>query len=188
MFQKNVSNPQPLPLLLEKVSQYTPNLYCNTPPVCIAVLLVPLRSEEREILSVLLPSYASHLYCNTPPICIAIRLPFVSQCFWENLGGCGHQDVPHNLPGKLTKKGELKRPQKNRCEFCARQSQSQSQFIENKRMFLGSWAFWASGAFSAREQIRHFQAKSGTFKQNQALSGKIRLSGMFRGMIFPALP
>ena len=68
--------PQP-PLLLKKVSQYTSHLYCNTPPICTAVLLVPLRSEEREILSVLLPfvsQYASHLYCNTPPICIAILL------------------------------------------------------------------------------------------------------------------
>ena len=40
-------------------------LYCSTPPICIAVLLVSLHSEEREILSVLLPfvsEYASHLY------------------------------------------------------------------------------------------------------------------------------
>ena len=68
--------PQP-PLLLKKVSQYTSHLYCNTPPICTAVLLVPLRSEEREILSVLLPfvsQYASHLYYNTPPICIAVLL------------------------------------------------------------------------------------------------------------------
>ena len=68
--------PQP-PLLLKKVSQYTSNLYCNTPPICIAVLPVPQRSEEREILSVLLPfvsQYASHLYCNTPPICIVVLL------------------------------------------------------------------------------------------------------------------
>ena len=68
--------PQPPPLL-KKVSQYTSHLYCNTPPICTAVLLVPLRSEEREILSVLLPfvsQYASHLYCNTPPICIAVLL------------------------------------------------------------------------------------------------------------------
>ena len=38
---------------------------------------MPLRSEEREILSVLLPfvsQYASRLYCNTPPICIAVLL------------------------------------------------------------------------------------------------------------------
>ena len=59
--------PQP-PLLLKKVSQYTSHLYCNTPPICTAVLLVPLRSEEWEILSVLLPfvsQYASHLYRNT---------------------------------------------------------------------------------------------------------------------------
>ena len=68
--------PQP-PLLLKKVSQYTSHLYCNTPPICTAVLLVPLRSEEREILSVLLPfvsQYTSHLYRNTPPICIAVLL------------------------------------------------------------------------------------------------------------------
>ena len=65
------------PLLLQKVSQYTSNLYCNTPPICIAVLLVPLRFEGREILSVLLPfvsQYTSHLYCNTPPICIVVLL------------------------------------------------------------------------------------------------------------------
>ena len=68
--------PQP-PLLLKKVSQYTSNLYYNTPPICITVLLVPLRSEERETLSVRLPfvsQYASHLYCDTPPICIAVLL------------------------------------------------------------------------------------------------------------------
>ena len=80
--------PQP-PLLLKKVSQHTSNLYCNTPPIYIAVLSAPLRSEEREICQ-----YSSHLYRSTPPICIAIRLPFVSQYFWENLGGCGHWDVP----------------------------------------------------------------------------------------------
>ena len=51
---------------------------------------MPLRSEEREILSVLLPfvlqyaphfvlQYASHSY---------------RSYFWENLGGCGHRDVP----------------------------------------------------------------------------------------------
>ena len=83
--------PQP-PLLLKKVSQYTSHLYCNTPPICIAVLLVPLGSKEREKCQ-----YSSHLYRSTPPICIAIRLPFVSQYFWENLGGCGHRDVPHSF-------------------------------------------------------------------------------------------
>ena len=65
--------------IIKKVSQYTSHLYRNTPPIRIAVLLVPLGSEEREILSVLLPfvsQCASHLYCNTPSICIAIRLPF----------------------------------------------------------------------------------------------------------------
>ena len=80
-----MSEPQP-PLLLKKVSQCTSNLYCNTPPICIAVLSVPLHSEEREILSVLHPfasQYASHLYCSTPPIRIAALL--------RSLGGCGHK-------------------------------------------------------------------------------------------------
>ena len=52
----------------QKVSQYTSHLYCNTPPICIAVLLVPLGSKERETMSVLLPfvpQYASHLYRST---------------------------------------------------------------------------------------------------------------------------
>ena len=68
LYSEECQKPQP-PLLLKKVSQYASHLYCNTPPICTAVLLVPLRSEEREILSVLLPfvsQYASHLYCNTP--------------------------------------------------------------------------------------------------------------------------
>ena len=86
---RRMSEPQP-PLLLKKVSQCTSNLYCNTPPICIAVLSVSLHSEEREILSVLHPfvlQCASHLYCNTPPTRIAALL--------RNLGGCGHQNVPH---------------------------------------------------------------------------------------------
>ena len=64
--------------------------YRNAPPICIAIRLqfvsqyfwCPIRSEEREILSVLLPfvsQYASHLYCNTPPICIAI---FLGKSWW----------------------------------------------------------------------------------------------------------
>ena len=75
-------------IFLRKVSQYTSNLYCSTPPICIAVLLVPLRSEEREILSVLLPfvsQYASHLYCNAPPICIAVLL---GKSWWLRSPGC----------------------------------------------------------------------------------------------------
>ena len=66
---KKKQKPQP-PLLLRKVSQYTSNLFCNSLqfPICIALLPVPLRSEERELLSVRLPfvlQYASHLYRNT---------------------------------------------------------------------------------------------------------------------------
>ena len=78
------------PATSQKTSHNTPPIcYCNTPLICIAVLLMPLRSEEKEILSVLLPvvsQYASHLYCNTPLIRIAVLL--------GNLGGCGHRDVP----------------------------------------------------------------------------------------------
>ena len=41
--------------------------------------------------------------------------------------------------------------------------------VENKFMFLGSWAFWASGAF------RHFQLFSeNTIRLNQAFSGTFR--------------
>ena len=64
-------------MLLKKVLQYTSNLYCNTPPICLAVLSVPMSCDEREVHSVLLPfvsQYASHSYRNTPPICIAILL------------------------------------------------------------------------------------------------------------------
>ena len=89
--------PQP-PLLFKRVLQYTSNLYCNTPPIFIAVLSVPLGLSGKGTTSVRLPfvtQYASHLYRSTPPICIAMRLPFVSQYLWENLGGCGHRDVPH---------------------------------------------------------------------------------------------
>ena len=45
-----------------------------------------------------------------PPICIVILLSFVSQCFWENLGGCGHWDAPHPLQVSL-KHQQLERVQ-----------------------------------------------------------------------------
>ena len=64
MFRK----PQPLQLV-EKVRQYTSNLYGSTPPICIAVLSWLLSFEERETLQ-----YTSHLYCSTPPICTAVLL------------------------------------------------------------------------------------------------------------------
>ena len=44
------------------------------------------------------------------------------------------------------------------------------RFIENRLMFLGSWAFWASGTsrhfqpFSENKKIRHFQAFSGKIR------------------------
>ena len=63
---KECRKPQP-PLLLKKVLQYTSNLYCNTPPICTAVLSVPLSSLEREILQC-----SSHLCRNMLPICIAM--------------------------------------------------------------------------------------------------------------------
>ena len=83
MFRK----PQPLQLV-QKVRQYTSNLYGSTPPICIAVLSWLLSFEERETLQ-----YASHLYCSTPPICTAVRAPFVRQYFWKNTGGWGHRNV-----------------------------------------------------------------------------------------------
>ena len=83
MFRK----PQPLQLV-EKVRQYTSNLYGSAPPICIAVLSWLLSLEERETLQ-----YASHLYCSTPPICTAVRPPFVRQYFWKNTGGWGHRNV-----------------------------------------------------------------------------------------------
>ena len=66
-------------------TNYFPKKNRNTPPICIAIRLrfvphcfwCPICSEEREILSVLLPfvsQYVSHLYCNTAPICIAMLL------------------------------------------------------------------------------------------------------------------
>ena len=76
MFRK----PQPLQLV-QKVRQYTSNLYGSTPPICIAVLSWLLSFEERQTLQ-----YASHLYCSTPPICTAVRPPFVRQYFWKILG------------------------------------------------------------------------------------------------------
>ena len=72
------------------VLQYASNLYCST--------LVPLGSKERDKCQ-----YSSHLYRSTPPICIAIRLPFVSQYFWENLGGCGHRDVAQKSGAEMPK-------------------------------------------------------------------------------------
>ena len=87
MFRK----PQHLQLV-EKVRQYTSNLYGSTPPICIAVLSWLLSFEERETLQ-----YASHLYCSMPPICTAVRPPFVRQYFWKNTGGWGHRNVSDSV-------------------------------------------------------------------------------------------
>ena len=81
VLQKNVRSPN---------HHHFSKEYRNTPPVCIAVLLVPLRFEfeERETLSVLLPlvsQYVSHLYRNTPPVCIAILL---GKSWWLWSPGC----------------------------------------------------------------------------------------------------
>ena len=84
-FSKNVGKPNRH--YFSKKYRNTPPI-CISPPICIAVLLVSLRSEEREILSVLLPfvsQYASHLYCNTPLICIAVLL---EQPWWLWSPGC----------------------------------------------------------------------------------------------------
>ena len=84
------------PLLLQFVLPCTSSLHCNTPPICVTVLSVPLTREEREILSVLL-----HLCCGTPPTCIAICLPFVSKSFLENTGGLR----PVGVTGMVPKRG-----------------------------------------------------------------------------------
>ena len=81
LYRKNVRKPN---------HHYFSKKSRNAPPICIAIRLqfvsqcfrCPIRSEERERLSVLLPfvsQYASYLYGNTPPIRIAVLL--------ENLGG-----------------------------------------------------------------------------------------------------
>ena len=64
---------------LQFVLQYASDLYCSA--------FGATELSGKGSTSVLLP-----LECN--PIYIAICPPFVSQYFWENLGGCGHQDVP----------------------------------------------------------------------------------------------
>ena len=60
---KECQKPQPQ-LLLQRVSQCTSSLFCNAPPICGAVLSVPLSSDE----STMYFQYSSHF-------CIAIRLP-----------------------------------------------------------------------------------------------------------------
>ena len=77
--------------------------------ICIAVLSVPLCSEEREVLSVLLPfvsQYVSHLYCNTPPIRIAVLL---GKSWWLWSPGCsqkgpGEKGAPRNHPESSSQK------------------------------------------------------------------------------------
>ena len=111
--------PQP-PLLLKKVLQYTSNLYRSTPSICIAVLSVPLCSEEREILSVLLPfvsQHASRLYCNTPPIRIAVLLG-KSWCLWSP--GCS----PRIMPSGFYSRAFLSPPQRYSAPKCDHVSSS----------------------------------------------------------------
>ena len=96
-------------LLLKKVLQYTSNLYCNTPPIYIAVLSVPLSTLERENTSILLPfvsQCASHLYRNTPPICIAILL---EKSWWSWSPGCSPKSRFSNHPLGKTQKIEAPR-------------------------------------------------------------------------------
>ena len=87
--QKNVRNPNHH-YFSKKVLQYAPNLYCTA----FGATEFPGKGNS-SVLPPFVLQYASHLYRSTSPICIAIRLPFVSQYFWQNLGGCGHGDAPH---------------------------------------------------------------------------------------------
>ena len=144
--QKNVRNPnhhffsKSIAIHLQFVLQHASNLYCSTPPICIAVLLVPLRSEEREILSVLLPfvsQYASHLYYNTPPIWITVLLrkswwlwspgcsPHMSQ-IWQNSPNISKErswlsifqrQMKFNLKGKV-RHCQSKMEVNSTCSFC----------------------------------------------------------------------
>ena len=122
-------------VLLKRVSQYTSHWYCNTPPICIPVLLAPLGSKERERCQC-----SSHLYPSTPPIWIAIRLPFVSQYFWQNLGGCGHRDVPHSLPN-LNFKGPPTKPRERSRERTCLQTSSYPCHLRPVIIKLVAWIF-----------------------------------------------
>ena len=76
----------------QKVSQCTSHLYCNTPLICIAVLLVPPGSKEREILLLFVSQCSSHLYRNAPPICIAV---LSGKSWWLWSPGCS--PLKHSL-------------------------------------------------------------------------------------------
>ena len=87
--QKNVGNPN---------HHYFSKKYRHIPPIRIAIRLQSVLQYFWCPYTLRKGKYcqcSSHLYRSTSPICIAIRLPLVSRHFWENLGGCGHQDVPH---------------------------------------------------------------------------------------------
>ena len=60
---------------------YNSCLYCNTSPICIGLLLLPLSPEERAALLGLLPfllRYASHLYRNNFEEVLGVRVTGVS--------------------------------------------------------------------------------------------------------------
>ena len=83
---------------LQFVLQHASYLYCSA----FGATGLSGKGNTSEILP-FVSQYASHFYRSTPPICIAIRLPFVSQCFGEKLGGCGHRDVPQRRGKKRFK-------------------------------------------------------------------------------------
>ena len=92
-----------------KVSQYTSQfVFQYAPKFVLQYFWCPYTLRKWKSCQ-----YSSHLYRSTPPICIAIRLPFVSQHFWENLGGCGHQDAPQfeSLSSRIVQFGK-------RVSFC----------------------------------------------------------------------
>ena len=86
------------------------------------------------------------------------------------LADAGHGDKAHSSLGDNDRRSRF--PQ-----------QQSFILIENKFMFLGSWVFWASGTFNHSQRtksgifthfqalsegkIRHFRAKSGTFRHFQ---------------------
>ena len=121
-----------------------------TPSICIAVLLVPYGLRKGKYCQ-----YSSHVYRSAPLICIAIRLPFVSQYFWENIGGCGHRDVPHLA---------LEQPQ-----TC---TSATLGLLQSERDFRDSWAFLRKDYLHpSPSDLRHNEKMATKFSEKGEIPG-----------------
>ena len=166
--------PQP-PLLLKRVLQYTSNLYCNTPPIGIAVLSVPLSLGEREILQ-----YSSHLYRSAPPICIAMRLPFVSQyashLYRNTLGKILVVGVTGMFPRKGRVTDPYRSPNTNNVTFSTQVS-SMRLSIYTSHPF--SWSSYCLNAYC--QSLKHCRGRirasfnTWSLQQVNMLSEKLRI-------------